>query len=651
VTQVSDQRVLEQPTPDEVRSFQQLEAIWRRPPGIVGFFTTTNHKDIGLRFVITAFIFFTLAGLLALMMRLQLAVPNNTLLGPDLYNQFFTTHGSAMMFLFAVPVMEGMGLYLLPLMLGTRNVAFPRLMAFGYWVYLVAGLLLFTGLFLNFGPDMGWFSYPPLAGPDYGIGKRVDNWSQMVTLVEIGSMSGAVCIVVTFLKQRAPGMALNRIPLFCWAELVTSMMVLFAMPAVTICSTMLSTDRLSKVGTHFFNPAEGGDALLWQHLFWFFAHPDVYIIFIPATGFISALLPTFTRRRIFGYTPLVLSMMATAFIGFGVWVHHMFVTPLPELGQGMFTASSMLITIPNAVQIFCWTATMWGGRVWLRTPMWYVLGFFGIFILGGLTGVMLASVSLDTQAHDTFFVVAHLHYVLIGGAIFPLLGAIHYWYPKWTGRMFSETLGRLSCLLLFIGFNLTFYPMHHLGLGGMPRRVYTYRPETGWGPLNMLATVGAFTMGVSILVMVINLLRSRTRGAPAGPNPWNAGTLEWATTSPPPAYSFQHLPTCEGSEPVWENSADAAVVINLDTDKREVLCTTTLDAVPHHRYEMSGDSWLPLVVAAGTGVVFIGGGIFHPKYVLYGLAIAAFGLVIWFWRSAWRSLAMHRPELPRYKMD
>jgi cytochrome c oxidase subunit 1 len=635
------------PTAEQVRSLQQLEAVWRKPRGLVGFLTTTNHKDIGLRFVYTAFVFFFLAGLLALAIRVQLAVPNNTLLGPDLYNQFFTTHGSAMMFLFAVPVMEGMAIYLVPLMVGTRNTCFPRLMSYGYWVYLMGGITLFIALALNFGPDMGWFSYTPLAGPDYSPGKRVDFWSQMVTLVEIGSMSGAIATITTILKCRAPGMALNRIPLFVWAALVAAFMILFAMPAVTICSTLLSMDRLSHVSTHFFNHAEGGDHLLWQHLFWFFGHPDVYIIFLPATGFISAIIPTFARRKIFGYTPLVLSMIAIGFIGFGVWVHHMFVTPIPELGQGMFTASSLLITIPTGVQIFCWTATLWLGRPWLKSPLLFVLGFFGVFIMGGLTGVMIASVAVDTQAHDTFFVVAHLHYVLIGGMIFPLLGAILYWFPKWTGKMPGETLAKWSLALLFIGTNLTFYPLHHLGMGGMPRRIYTYLPETGWQPLNMLATLGAFTMGIGFLIFVINLWLSSRRGAPAGPNPWHAGTLEWATTSPPSTYNFANPPTCEGRDPVWDNSPDAAIVTNLDTDKREVLCTTTLDAQPHHRYEMSGDSWWPLVVAIATTVIFVAGFGFTPSWILPGCAILAIGLGAWFWVSAYRSLAVHHPEMPR----
>ncbi|HSI34171.1 MAG TPA: cytochrome c oxidase subunit I [Tepidisphaeraceae bacterium] len=616
---------------------EQLERVWRRRPGVLGRLASTNHKDVGLRFIVTAFVFFALAGVLALVMRLQLAKPGNTLVNPDLYNQLFTTHGSAMMFLFAVPVMEGMGLYLVPLMVGARNVAFPRLMAYAYWTFLASGILLFGGLAMNIGPDMGWFGYVPLSGPEYSPGKRVDLWSQMITLVEIASMALAVDIIVTILKLRAPGMSLGRMPLFVWTQLVTGFMVIFAMPAVALGSTLLTLDRLTNVGTHFFNVAEGGDAILWQHLFWFFGHPDVYIIFIPATGFISSIVAAFCRRPVFGYTPLVLSIIAIGFIGFGVWVHHMFVTPIPDLGQGMFTAASMMIVIPSGVQIFCWTATFWlARRVHVRTPLLFVLGFFATFVIGGLTGVMLASVSIDTQVHDTFFVVAHLHYVLIGGAIFPLIGAIYFWFPKFTGRMASEGWGRVSFWLLFAGFHMTFYPQHHLGFHGMPRRIYTYGAETGWGYLNLLSTVGAFTLGLGVLTFATNLLVSLKRGPRAGPNPWGAGTLEWAAASPPASYNFAYPPTCHGREPVWENPPDAPVITGLSTDKRELLCTTLMDAAPDHRYAVAGNSLWPLALAIPTATALITGGMFHPAGAVYSAVGVAVALCGWFWASGGR---------------
>lgn len=611
-----------------------LDRTWRRPPGFMGWLTSTDHKEIGLRYIATAFLFFLLAGLLALHMRIQLALPRNAFLTNDVYNQFFTTHGTAMMFLFAVPVMEGMGIYLVPLMIGSRNVSFPRLLNFSYYLYLIAGLCLFGGLACNMGPDMGWFAYVPLSGPQFAPGHRMDLWSQMVTCVEISGMAVAVEIVTTVFKQRAPGMTLNRIPLFVWAMLVTSFMIIFAMPAITLCSTMLSMDRVTHLKTHFYNPAEGGDALLWQHLFWFFAHPEVYIIFIPATGFVSEIVVAFARRRAFGYTALVLSNIATAFIGFGVWVHHMFATPLPRLGQGMFTAASLMIVIPNGVQMFCWLATLWTGRrPRLHLPLAWVVAFVLVFMIGGLTGVMLASVSVDQQMHDTYFVVAHLHYVLIGGAVFPLFGAIYFWFPKWTGRMLGTAAGWWHLVLFFVGFNLTFWPMHQLGILGMTRRRYTYPAETGWQPLNMLATAGAFLMGVAVLIFLINVLKSRRSGRPAGDNPWAAGTLEWATTSPPPAYNFLYPPTAQGRDAVWDNSPDAPVVTGLSREKRQVLVTTTFDAIPDHRYDLAGESIWPLTLAATVAAALMLGGIVNPWYAVYFCAAATLALFAWFWTA------------------
>jgi cytochrome c oxidase subunit 1 len=423
-------------------------------------------------------------------------------------------------------------------------------------------------------------------------------------------------------------MSLNRIPLFVWAQLVSSFMVVFAMPAVMSASLMLALDRL--IDTHFFNPAEGGDAILWQHLFWFFGHPEVYIIFIPALGMVSAIMATFTRRPIFGYNAMVLSLVATGFIGFGLWVHHMFATGLPQLGQSFFTAASMMIAIPSGVQIFCWLATLWGGRIRLRVPLLFVLGFVAIFVLGGLTGVMLASVPLDLQIHDTFFVVAHLHYVLIGGAVFPLIGAMYFWFPKITGRMFSERAGTWSFWLMFLGFNLTFFPQHQLGLHGMPRRIYTYSPESGWGDLNLLSTVGTVILGLGVLVFVVNVLASMRHGAFAGDNPWEAPDLEWSTSSPPPPYNFQHLPTVRGRYALWAQSENQPVVVGLRTDRREILITNTLDAEPDHIDLLPSHTLWPLGVAAGVAVAFIVG-IFTPWSLPPALLITAVALIGWFW--------------------
>jgi cytochrome c oxidase subunit I+III len=610
---------------------RELDLTWKRVPGFWGWIQTTNHKDIAMRYIVTAFIFFLLAGILALLMRIQLAFPENHFLGPDLYNQFFTVHGTAMMFLFAVPIMEAMGLYFVPLMVGTRNVAFPRLNAFGYWVFLFGGILLFVGLIFNVGPDAGWFAYVPLAGPQFSPGKRVDFWAQMITLTEIAALVGAVEIIATVFKQRAVGMSLNRIPIFVWAMVVQSFMVIFAMPAVMLASGYLAMDRLAHVNTHFFNPAEGGDALLYQHIFWFFGHPEVYIIFIPATGFISTIIPTFARRRIFGYTALVLALISTAFIGFGLWVHHMFATPVPELGQSFFTAASMIIAIPAGIQIFCWIGTLWGGaKPQLKTPLLFASGFVALFVFGGLSGIMLAAVPIDLQVHDTFFVVAHFHYVLIGGSVFPLFGAFYYWFPKWTGRMLNESLGKLNFWTFFIGFNLTFFPMHQLGLHGMTRRIYTYVPETGWGTLNLMASIGAGIIGVSVLLFMINVAWSRKRGELAGDNPWSAGTLEWATTSPPPSYNFLYLPTVAGRFAIWDQAELSPVVTGLMVEKREVLSTTMLEAAPDHRYELCGDSIYPLLLGLAVGLTFTFG-IFNPWAFPIGAFVTLLALIPWFW--------------------
>jgi cytochrome c oxidase subunit 1 len=604
-----------------------LVRAWTRPAGLIGWLCDVDHKAIGRRYITTAFVFFALGGVLALIMRLQLAKPDGNVVGPDLYDQMFTTHGSTMMFLFAVPVMQGFGVYLVPLMLGTRNVAFPRLNAYGYWVYLIGAVFLWVGLLTNTGPDAGWFSYVPLAGPEYGTGKRVDIWAQMVTFTELSALAVAVNMIVTILKHRAPGMALHRMPMFVWATLITSVMVVFAMPSVMLSSGMLASDRL--VATQFFNAAEGGDPLLWQHLFWYFAHPEVYIIFIPALGFVSSIIVAFARSQLLGYTAVVLSMVSTAFIGFGVWVHHMFATGLPQLGQSFFTAASLLIAIPTGIQMFLWIATIWRGRVRLATPMLFVLAFFFTFVIGGMTGVMVASVPLDTQLHDTYFVVAHFHYVLIGGAVFPLLGAVYYWYPKLTGRMMSERLGRWVVGLIFTGFNLTFFPMHILGLNGMPRRIYTYQAEMGWGTLNLFVSGSALILSAGFVLFFYDAIRSAKFGAPAGPNPWDAPGLEWATASPPPDYNFARLPVVTGGYPLWDEPAPL-VASGLRTDRREILITSVAEAEPEVRETSPADSIWPLVAAIATGMMFVWS-IFSPWGVVWGSIPVGLALIGWFW--------------------
>jgi cytochrome c oxidase subunit 1 len=607
---------------------RQLTIVWSSPPGVWGWLLTVDHKIIGRRYIATAFVFLALGGVLAIAMRWQLAQPEGRLVGPDRYNQIFTMHGANMMFLFAVPVMEAMAVYLVPLMVGTRNIAFPRLNAFSYWIYLAGGLMLWISFALDMAPDVGWFAYVPLSGPEYGAGKRADIWAQMITFTEISALAVAVEIVVTVLKLRAPGMTLDRIPLFVWAMLVTSFVIIMAMPAIVIASSTLILDRL--VGTHFYNPAEGGDVLLWQHLFWFFGHPEVYIIFLPAVGMVSMIIPTFARRPVFGYLPLVLALIATGILSFGLWVHHMFVTGLPRLGESFFTASSMSIAIPAGVQIFCWIATLWDGRAVYKTPLLFVIAFIVTFVIGGLTGVMVASVPFDTQVHDTYFVVAHFHYVLVGGAVFPLMGAVYYWFPKITGRMMSERLGRWVAGLVFVGFNLTFFPMHILGFQGMPRRIYTYQHDVPWAGLNLFVSLSAIVLAAGFLLFFIDAIHSAKTGQPASDNPWNASSLEWATSSPPPPYNFVRIPIVSSADPLWQERGPLPVAEGLRVDRREVIVTSVAEARPEARETSPQNSIWPFWAAIATTVMLIWS-IFSPGAVVWGSIPIAVTLIGWFW--------------------
>jgi cytochrome c oxidase subunit I+III len=623
---VSAPRTAAYPPASEADERAALARTWQAPAGLRGWLSNVHHTAIGRRYVVTAFVFFVLAGLEAALMRAQLAFPDNDLVGPDLYNQLFTMHGTTMMFLFAVPVMEGFAIYLVPLMVGTRNVAFPRVNALGYYLFLLGGILLYGGFALGVGPDGGWFAYTPLTGPEYSPGKRIDVWSQTVTLTELSALIVAIEVIVTALRLRAPGMSLDRIPLFVWAMLVMSFMIVFAMPSVMVASSLLAMDRL--VGTHFFNPSEGGDPLLWQHLFWFFGHPEVYIIFVPALGMVSSIVSAATRRPVFGYPAMVLALATTGFIAFGLWVHHMFATTVPRLGAALFTASSLLIAIPTGVQFFCWIVSLWRARIRFTTSLLFVLGFLSTFLGGGLTGVMLASVPLDLQVHDTHFVVSHFHYTLIGGAVFPLLGAVYHWFPKLAGRLLSERLGRWNFWLALVGFHLTFFPLFLLGVQGMPRRVYRYPSELGWGGLNLLASCGAVVLAASFAVLLANVVLAlrRTERAPA--NPWGAETLEWDTDSPPPCYSHARAPVVTSLSPLWDTPAPARVV-GLRSDRCEILVTRTVDAKLEHREVLPGHSLWPLLAALATAIGLVAV-IFTPWGLPLGIALLFVALLGWY---------------------
>ena len=607
---------------------EKLAKTWGNPPGLIGWLSSVDHKDIGRRYIVTALIFLALGGVMALIMRMQLSKPDNDLVGAARFSELFTMHGTTMMFLFAVPVMQGLQIYLTPLMVGTRNTAFPRLNAFSYWTYLAGGCLLWVGFVLNIAPDVGWFAYPPLSGPQYGVGKRTDIWAQMVTFTEVAALAAAVSLTATILKQRAPGMTLARMPLFVWATLVTSLMVIFSMPSVALASGLLLSDRL--VGTHFYNPMEHGDALLWQHLFWFFGHPEVYIIFLPATGFISEIVATFSRRSIVLYPIVVLSLVATGILAFGLWVHHMFTTGLPRVGYSFYTAASIAVSVPTGLQIFCWIATLWEGRPRFQVPLLYVIGFVFTFVIGGLTGVMIAAVPLDLQLHDTYFIVAHFHYVLIGGAVFPLLGAITYWYPKFTGRMMSERLGKISFWMIFLGFQLAFFPMHFAGISGMPRRVYTYPAGLGLELPNQLSSIGSMVVAAAVLLFVVNMVKSMRFGRKAGPNPWDGSTLEWNAACPPDQYNFAHIPIVESKTPLWDAGAKMPVVHGLRVEDREVLLTTVISAEPDVREPSAEPSIWPFIAALAVAVMFICS-IFSPWAVLFGAIPATIALIAWFW--------------------
>ena len=595
-------------TPDEALR-HKLESIWSDPHNLHGWFGTTDHKKIGKRYLVTAFVFLVAGGVEALGMRLQLAQPNEHLLSPELYNQFFSMHGMTMIFLYALPILSGFSNYLWPLILGTRDMAFPRLNAFTYWVFVLAGIFLYIGFWNAKGTDVGWFNYVPLANRTYDPDWNVDIYSLGMIFLGISTTAGAVNFIATMFRTRAPGMSISRVPIMIWGTLVANVGILFAVPAVSLDFMLLWLDR--RFGTQFFNTSAGGRPLLWQHLFWIFGHPWVYAIVLPAMSIVSQGLPVYCRRPLVAHSAVVLATILTMVLGFGVWVHHMFATGLPVIAMGYFAAASFVIVIPSAVSVFAWVATIWTGRPVFTTAFKFFAAEIVLFVIGGVSGFMTASVPLDLQLTDTYFVVAHIHYVLIGINVFPVVGGIYHWFPKMTGRMMSERLGRWNFWLMFIGFNLGFFPMHISGLEGMPRRIYTYPADMGWGDLNLVTTIGSFVFAVGVLLFVINVVRSRFVGEKAPPNPWDAPTLEWATESPAPSYNFAVTPRVASLHPLWEERLGESGRSTLDEGpvldhEHEMPGTTGLDAEPDVILKMPSLSLAPLAMALLIAGTFVG---------------------------------------------
>ncbi len=587
---------------------ERLKVLWESKPGIYGWLTTVDHKEIGIRYIVTAFLFLIVGGIEALIFRLQLAAPEQHLLTPEQYDQLFTMHGITMILWYAFPVLTGFSVFLQPLLIGSRDMAFPRLNAYTYWIFLFSGILLYVGLALGEAPNDGWFDYTPYASRPFNPGPNIDFYALANILLGISTTLGSINFVVTLLRMRAPGMSINRIPIMSWGTLTISVGNIIAVPAVSLAFFLLWMDR--NFGTHFYHPSAGGHPLLWQHLFWMWGHPWVYVIVLPAISMVSEALPVMCRRPLVGYTAVALATVLTMVLGFGVWVHHMFATGLPSIALSFFSAVSIIISVPSAVSLFAWLATIWTGRPVYTTAFLFFCGFIVVFVIGGVSGFMTGSVPADWQLTDTYFVVAHIHYVLIGWNLFAVMGGIYYWFPKMTGRLLSERLGRWNFWITFIGFNLGFFPMHISGLMGMPRRVYTYPEGMGWDTVNMITTIGSFVFAIGFLLLVINVLVSWRRGAIAGPNPWDAPSLEWATKSPPPPYNFVVIPLIASRHPLWEDRVHESPHLSSVgrglplAEGKEALATTPLDAQPDVILKMPEDSMLPLLVGITSTLVF-----------------------------------------------
>ncbi len=590
-----------------------------QPKGIWSWITTVDHKRIGIMYAWSALLFFVVGGIEALLIRLQLFAPNGEVLSAEAYNQMFTMHGTTMVFLAIMPIASAFANYFLPLMIGARDVAFPRLNAFSYWVFFVGGVFLYSSFVLGGSPDGGWFGYAPLSVQVFEY-VRMDFWALGLLTLGVASIASSANFIATILTMRAPGMSLMRLPVFVWMMLVVSFLLIFSLPTVTIGLIQVIFDR--SFGTVFYAVDAGADPLLWQHLFWLFGHPEVYVLILPAMGIISEVLPTFSRKPLFGYTFVVFSGIAIGFMGFGVWSHHMFTSSMGPVAVSGFAISTMLIAVPTGIKIFNWIGTTWGGRLKLNTPMLFALGFIFMFVIGGLSGVTHSIAPADTQQTDTYYVVAHFHYVLFGGAVFGVMSGLYYWYPKMTGRLLGERMGKWHFWITFVGFNLTFFPMHMLGLNGMPRRTYRFDDGLGFDLYNALSTIGSFVIALSVLVLIVNLVVSRRSGIPAGDDPWDARTLEWSISSPPPVHNFDVVPRVQARDDWWhaKYTEDAeGYLVRRDTLPEK-------PQVDVSKIHMPSPSYYPALSAVGLGV-FVYGVAYSPV----GLIASGVGVLIIMW--------------------
>jgi len=655
----SDQQPSPPPVDAAVAKQQAMRLLkaWETPKGW-RYWSAVNNTEVGLWYTICAFTFFLFGGCLALLMRVQLAFPDSSFLSADQYNQVFTMHGSVMMFLFAVPILEAISILLIPQMMGARDLPFPRLSAYGFWCFLIGGVFVCGSLFFGAAPRGGWFMYPPMT-TQYQDGVGADIWLLGLSFIEIASIAAAIELIVGVLKCRPPGMRLNLIPLYAWYILVVAAMILFAFPPLIAGDLLMELERA--LDWPFFDPGRGGDPIYWQHLFWIFGHPEVYIVFLPSIALVAMIVPTFAKMPMVGYTWVVLAAVGTGFLSFGLWVHHMFTTGLPAISLGIFSAASEAVAIPTGIQLFCFMATLLVGRATRSASMLFVLGGLATFILGGLTGVMVAIAPFDDQAHDTYFIVGHLHYVLIGGTIFPIIAGVYYFYPLVSGKMLSERLGTISFWTMLVGFHVTFFPMHLAGLWGMPRRIYLYPEDLGVEGVNLISTVGAFVLAAGLLVFLWDVIRPKGRSEKADRNPWNAGTLEWIGEAASKPWGIRSIPIIRSRYPLWDQpnlmrDVDEGRYYLPDAEEgfRETLVTSAVDAVPLQCLRVPGPTFLTLWAAVFTGGVFIFG-TYHWYWAAGSCGLLAAATIVgWLWTGTASVPALERKdvglgvELPTY---